>query len=151
MATSSAVDTNISNLPAADQARTDITTTGTTTTVTVTGPALSNLVVETSTLAPSLTLDGSFKSSSFVGGAAVPEKFTVTGGNSVRKSNFVLGADSFNDTVKFDKNATAKKVTIADFADGDKLKYKGQTYKFSDISADGKGFEGLSTKEIRLA
>jgi hypothetical protein len=151
MATSSAVDTNISNLPAADQARTDITTTGTTTTVTVTGPALSNLVVETNTLAPSLTLDGSFKNSSFLGGAAVPEKFTVTGSNSVRKSNFVLGSDSFKDTVKFDKNAKANKVTIKDFADGDKLKYKGDTYKSSDIRADGKGFVGLSTKEIRLA
>ena len=151
MATSSAVDTNVSNLPAADQARTDITTTGTTTTVSVTGPALSDLVVQTSTLAPSLTLDGSFKSSSFVGGAAIPEKFTVTGGNRVKKSNFVLGSDSFKDTVKFDGNAKAKKVTIKDFADGDKLKYKGDTYKASDIRADGKGFEGLSRKEIRLA
>ena len=151
MATSSAVDTNVSNLPAADQARTDITTTGTTTTVSVTGPALSNLVVETNTLAPSVTLDGSFKSSSFVGGAAIPERFTVTSGNSVRKSNFVLGKDSFKDVVKFDKNAKARKVTIKDFADGDKLKYKGETYKASDIRANGKGFEGLSTKEIRLA
>ena len=151
MATSSAVDTNVSNLPAADQARTDITTTGTTTTVSVTGPALSDLLVETSTLAPSLTLDGSFKSSSFVGGAAIPEKFTVTGGNRVKESKFVLGSDSFKDTVKFDGNAKAKKVTIKDFADGDKLKYKGDTYKASDIRADGKGFEGLSRKEIRLA
>ena len=151
MATSSAVDTNVSNLPAADQVRTDITTTGTTTTVSVTGPALSDLVVVTSTLAPSLTLDGSFKSSSFVGGAAIPEKFTVTGGNRVKESKFVLGSDSFKDTVKFDGNAKAKKVTIKDFADGDKLKYKGDTYKASDIRADGKGFEGLSRKEIRLA
>jgi hypothetical protein len=149
--TTAAVDTNISNLPAADQARTDITTSGTTTTVTVTGPALSNLVVETNTLSPSLKLDGSFKSSSFVGGAAIPEKYSVTRGNTVAKSNFVLGQDSFKDTIKFDKNAKAKKVTIKDFADGDKLKYKGETYKASDIRADGKGFSGLSTKEIRLA
>jgi len=163
MATSSAVDTNIGNLPAADQARTDITTSGTTTTVTVTGPApLQNLVVETSTLAPSLTLDGNFKNCNFVGGAAVPERFTVAGGgsslrnalggnNRVVKSNFVLGKDSFKDTVKFDKNATARKVTIKDFAKGDKLKYKGETYKYNDITSNGKGFEGLSTKIIRLA
>ena len=149
MATSSAVDTNISNLPAADQARTDITTSGTTTTVTVAGPALKSLVVETTTTAPSLTLDGSFKSSSFVGGAAIPEKFTVTGGNKVTKSNFVLGNDSFKDTIKFDKKASAKKVTIKDFADGDKLKYKGKTYTADDIS--GKKFDGISAKEIKLA
>ena len=149
MATSSAVDTNISNLPAADQARTDITTSGTTTTVTVTGPALSNLVVETTTAAPSLVLDGSFKSSSFVGGASIPEKFSVTGGNSVKKSNFVLGNDSFKDTIKFAKNSSAKKVTIKDFADGDKLKYKGKTYTADDIS--GNKFDGISSKEIKLA
>ena len=163
MATSSAVDTNIGNLPAADQARTDITTSGTTTTVTVEGAApLQNLVVETSTLAPSLTLDGNFRDCNFVGGAAVPERFTVAGGgsalrsalgggNRVTKSNFVLGKDSFKDTVKFEKGASARKVTIKDFAKGDTLKYKGDTYKYSDITSNGKGFEGLSRKEIRLA
>ena len=163
MATSSAVDTNISNLPAADQARTDITTTGTTTTVSVTDSApLRNLVVETNTLAPSLRLEGNFRDCSFVGGAAIPERFTVSGGgsnlrsalgggNRVTKSNFVLGKDSFKDTVKFKKGASARKVTIKDFAKGDTLKYKGDTYKYSDITSNGKGFEGLSRKEIRLA
>ena len=148
MATSSAVDTNISNLPAADQARTDITTTGTTTSVSVTGPALSDLVVTTNTNAPNLVLDGSFKSSAFVGGAAIPERFSVTAGNKVAKSVFRLGGDSFSDVIKFAKNAKARKVRIADFQEGDKLKYKGQTYKFDDIS--GKGFDGLSKKEIKL-
>jgi hypothetical protein len=163
MATSSAVDTNIRNLPAADQARTDITTSGTTTTVTVTGSApLRNLVVKTNTLAPSLKLEGNFRDCSFVGAAATPERFTVSGGgsnprsapgggNRVTKSNFVLGKDSFNDTVKFEKGASARKVTIKDFAKGDTLKYKGDTYKYSDITSNGKGFEGLSRKEIRLA
>ncbi|MEN9387807.1 MAG: hypothetical protein RLZZ255_783 [Cyanobacteriota bacterium] len=148
MATSSAVDTNISNLPAADQARTDITTSGTTTTVTVTGPALRNLVVETNTLAPSLKLDGSFRSSSFVGGAAVPEKFTVTGGNKVSKSSFVLGSDSFDDKINFKSGASAKGVVIKDFAEGDTLKYKGKTYTAADIN--GNKFDGISSKEIRL-
>jgi hypothetical protein len=163
MATSSAVDTNIGNLPAADQARTDISTTGTTTTVTVEGAApLRNLVVETNNLAPSLRLEGSFRSCDFVGSAAVPNRFTVTGGgsalrsalgggNRVIKSNFVVGKDSFKDIVKFEKGASARKVTIKDFAEGDTLKYKGDTYKYSDITSNGKGFDGLSTKEIRLA
>ena len=163
MATSSAVDTNVSNLPAADQARTNITTTGTTTTVAVEGAVpLRGLVVETNTLAPNLTMDGSFSNCNFVGGAAVPERFTVAGGgsslrsalggsNRVSKSNFVLGSDSFKDTVKFEKGASARKVTIKDFAKGDTLKYKGDTYKYSDITSNGKGFDGLSTKEIRLA
>ena len=146
--TSSAVDTNISNLPAADQARTDFTTTGTTTTVSVTGPALSDLVVTTNTNAPNLVLDGSFRSSAFVGGAAIPERFTVTGGNKLAKSVFRLGGDSFADVIKFNKTAKARKVRIADFQEGDKLKYKGKTYTFDDIS--GKGFEGLSKKQIKL-
>jgi hypothetical protein len=160
---SSAIDTNILELPASDQARTDITTTGSTTTVTVQGPKpLTDLNLITNTLAPSLTLDGNFSNCNFVGGAAVPERFTVAGGgsalrsalgggNRVTKSNFVLGADSFKDTVKFEKGASARKVTIEDFAKGDKLKYKGETYKYSDITSNGKGFEGLSTKIIRLA
>ena len=146
--TTAAVDTNISNLPAADQARTDITTTGTTTTVSVTGPALSDLVVTTNTNAPSLVLDGSFRSSAFVGGAAIPERFTVTGNNKVTKSTFRLGGDSFKDVIKFDKKAKAKKVRIADFEDGDKLKYKGKTYTADDVN--GNRFAGLSKKEIKL-
>ena len=148
--TTAAVDTNISNLPAADQARTDIATTGTTTTVSVTGPALSDLVVTTNTNAPNLVLDGSFRNSAFVGGAAIPERFTVTGGNKVTKSTFRLVGDSFKDVIKFNKGAKAKKVRIADFQKGDKLKYKGKTYKFNDISGNGKGFDGLSKKEIKL-
>lgn len=146
--TTAAVDTNISNLPAADQARTNISTTGTTTTVDVTGPVLSDLVLTTNTNAPNLVLDGSFRNSAFVGGAAIPERFIVTGGNTISKSVFRLGGDSFKDVIKFADSAKAKKVKIKDFQDGDKLKYKGETYTFNDIS--GKGFDGLSKKEIKL-
>lgn len=159
MATSSAVDTNIKTLPAADQARTNISTSGTTTTVTVTGPALSNLVVETGSQSPKLTLNGSFNECSFIGGAKTPETFTVTGGtalrnaigggNKVTASTFVLGSDSFKDTVDFQKGASAKKVVIADFEKGDKLKYKGKTYTYADVS--GNKFDGLSAKQIKLA
>ena len=149
MATSSAIDTNISNLPAADQARTSILTSGPTTTITVTGPALKGLIAEVNTLAPNLKLDGSFKNASFVGGAAVPEKFTVHKKNMIVKSNFVLGADSFKDTIKFKAGACAKKVTIKDFAEGDTLKYKGKTYTAADIN--GNTFNGISGKDIKLA
>jgi len=146
MASSSAIDTNILELPAADQARTDITTTGSTTTVTVEGPKpLANLNLITNTLAPSLVLDGNFRNCNFTGGATVPEKFTAEG--KVAKSNFVLGNDSFKDVVKLKESV--KKVTIADFKQGDKLKYKGQTYTADDIS--GNKFDGISKKEIKLA
>lgn len=146
--TASAIDTNIGQLPAADQARTSIDTTGTTTTVTVTGSPLREFVATTSTDAPNLRLDGSFTNSAFVGGAAIPERFTVTAGNVIKKSVFRLGGDSFKDVIKFEDGAKARKTRIADFQEGDKLKYKGETYKYNDIS--GKGFEGLSKKEIKL-
>lgn len=146
--TTAAVDTNISNLPAEDQARTSVQTIGDTTTVTVTGGPLSGLIVETSTLAPRLVLDGSFTKCSFVGGALIPERFTVTSGNTIKKSLFDLGKDSFKDVVVFEGKAEAKKVKIADFKEGDKFKYKGETYKFNDI--EGKGFAGLSKKEVKL-
>ena len=145
---SSAIDTNILELPASDQARTDITTTGSTTAVTVEGAKpLKNLNLITNALAPRLLLDGNFRSCNFAGGAVVPERFTATG--KVINSNFVLGNDSFKDVVKLE--ATVKKVTLADFKQGDKLKYKGETYTANDIRANGRGFEGLSTKQIRLA
>lgn len=149
MATSSAVDTNISSLPAADQARTDISTTGTVTTITVTGPALSGLEVTTSSQAPSLVLDGSFRDSSFTGGGQFTEFFTVTSGNKVNTSVFDLGADGFKDTVNFGKNAKAKGVTIENFSDGDKLKYKGKVYTSADVT--GNKFDGISAKQIKLA
>ncbi len=143
---SSAIDTNNLELPAKDQARTDITTSGSTTTVTVAGPKpLTNLNLITNTLAPNLELDGNFKNCNFTGGAVVPEKFTANG--KVTKSNFVLGDDSFKDVVKLNENV--RKVVIADFKAGDKLKYKGETYNFSDVR--GNGFAGLSKKEIKLA
>ena len=146
--TTAAVDTNISDLPAADQARTDITTTGTTTTVSVTGPALSDLVVTTNNNGPNLVLDGSFRSSAFIDDAQIQNRWTVTSGNKTTKTTFRLGKDSFDDVIKFKKGAKAKKCRIADFKEGDKLKYKGKTYKYDDIS--GKGFDGLSKKQIKL-
>lgn len=144
--TTAAVDSNISNLPAADQARTGIVTEGTTTKVSVTGGALSALVVETTTLAPNLLLDGKFTSCSFVGGAQIPEKFATAKGSKIKKSLFDLGSDSFKDVV--DLKGDVKKLKIRDFKEGDKVKHKGETYTSKDIS--GKGFEGLSQKIIKL-
>lgn len=161
--TGARVDTNIDSLPPDQQARISAETVGSTTFFSVTGPApLRDLVVTTNTNAPNLVLDGSFRNCNFVGGAEVSERWVVTGGatslrsalggnNRIAKTNFVLGKDSFKDTLKFEKGAIARKVTIKDFAKGDKLKYRGDVYRFSDITANGKGFEGLSRKQIRLA
>lgn len=148
MATSSAVDTNISSLPAADQARTDISTSGSVTTVTVTGSALSGLEVSTSTEAPNLILDGSFTNSSFNGGGAFKEFFTVTSKERITNSTFNLGSDNFKDVLNFGKGAKAKGVTLGNFGKGDKLKYKGNVYRFGDIN--GNKFDGISKKQIKL-
>jgi len=149
MATSSAIDTNISSLPAADQARTDISTSGSTSTITVTGGPLSGLEATTTASAPNLILDGSFVNGSFTGGGAFTEKFSVTSGNKISKSTFSVGDDAFKDTINFGKKATAKGVTIEGFGAGDKLKYKGKVYTSNDIS--GNRFNGLSAKQIKLA
>ena len=114
MATSSAVDTNIGNLPPADQARTDITTSGTTTTVTVDGKApLKDLVVEVNPLAPSVKLDGNFKNITVTGNTETKETISVGKGDKVSKSLFDLGKDDIKDTIKFSKSAKAKKLQIA--------------------------------------
>jgi hypothetical protein len=162
--TSSAIDTNIDSLSPKDQARTSIETTGSTTTITVTGGPLSGLEVTTSPEAPNLVLNGSFKDGIFNGGGTYTEFFTVTSGgssnqsaslgkdnsgNKVIKSRFNLGDDNFKDTVNFGKKASAKKVTLSDFGDNDKLKYKGKTYTADDIV--GNRFAGLSPKQIKLA
>ena len=149
MATSSAIDTNISTLPAADQARTDIETTGTTTTITVTGAPLSGLEATTSSEAPNLVLNGSFRESTFTGGGTFKEFFSVTSGNKVISSRFNLGEDNFKDTLNFGNKASAKKVTVSDFGDNDKLKYKGKTYTADDIV--GNRFVGISKNQIKLA
>lgn len=149
MATSSAIDTNINTLPEADQARTTIETTGTTTTITVTGRPLNGLEATTSAEAPNLVLDGSFRNSTFTGGGIFKEFFSVTSGNRLIRTRFNLGQDNFKDTVNFGGNAKAKKVVLADFGDNDKLKYKGKTYTADDIS--GKKFDGISKKQIKLA
>jgi hypothetical protein len=147
--TSSAIDTNISTLPAADQARTDIVTSGTTTTITVTGPALSGLEATTTAEAPNLVLDGSFRDGTFTGGGTFKEFFSVTSDNKVINSRFNLGEDNFKDTLNFGKKASAKKVTVSDFGDNDKLKYKGKTYTADDIV--GNRFVGISKNQIKLA
>lgn len=149
MATSSAIDTNISSLPAADQARTDVSTSGSTSTITVTGGPLNGLEATTSAEAPNLILDGSFVNSAFTGGGAFTEKFTVTSGNKISKSTINVGDDAFKDTINFGKNAKAKGVTIENFGQGDVLKYKGKVYTSSDVNGNQIG--NISTKQIKLA
>ena len=149
MSTHSAIDTNIGTLPEADQERTTIETQGSTTTITVTGPALNGLEATTNSEAPNLVLDGSFRNSTFTGGGTFKEFFSVTSGNKVVRSRFNLGEDNFKDTLNFGKKAKAKKVVLADFGENDKLKYKGKTYTADDIS--GNKFDGISKKQIKLA
>jgi hypothetical protein len=156
MASGAQVPSNVDSIPGV-QATND----GKSTTFTQTGSApVRGLVTEPSTLQPNTTLQGSFTDLT-VDGSAVAGKqkmlFEPTSSNTLRtaiqpgkakvkNASLILGEQTFKDKITFEKGVKAKNVTVANFGDGDKLKYGGKTFTTSNIDSSAaakllKGFD----------
>lgn len=144
MASGAQVTTNVDSIPGVQA-----TNEGKTTTFTQTGTApVRGLVTEPTTLQPNTELVGSFKNLTVDGsGVAGKQKITFepggaalrtamsAGKSKVKNASLILGEQTFKDKIIFDKGVKAKKVTIANFDDGDKLKYRGKTFTTNNIDS----------------
>lgn len=155
MASGAQVPSNFDTIPGVSASNEGKTTTYT---QTGSGPVV-GLVTEPQTLQPDTKLRGSFKDLTVEGSAVEgPQKTSfhplessklrsaLQGGKAkIKDASIILGEATFKDKIIFDKTVKAKKITIANFADGDKLKVKGKTFttKNLDSAAANKLLKGF--------